>query len=115
MTEESGKVGMRPDQTYVRDNDRVDVLAKPLADGSVAISFINVSQNDKTEETAVDVALILQYLGEKMADRDAFAKAKSFTVKDLWTGEMTVNETGRFAVSRLEACDNVTVKVTPNA
>ncbi len=115
MTEESGKVGTRPDQTYVRDNDRVDVLAKPLADGSVAISFINISQNDKTEETAVDVALILQYLGEKMADRDAFAKAKSFTVKDLWTGEMTVNETGRFAVSRLEACDNVTVKVTPNA
>ncbi|MBP5670287.1 MAG: alpha-galactosidase, partial [Lachnospiraceae bacterium] len=44
MTDAYGKEGTRPDQTYIRDNDRVDVLAKPLADGSVALSFINLIQ-----------------------------------------------------------------------
>ena len=34
---------VEPDKTYLRDNDRLDVLAKPLADGSIALSFINVS------------------------------------------------------------------------
>ena len=115
MTEESGNVGVRPDQTYVRDNDRVDVLAKPLADGSIALTFLNLSQSPKTEEVAVDVALIRQYLGEKMVDGEAFAKAKSFCVKELWTGETSKNETGRFSVSRLDACDNICLKVTPNA
>ena len=115
MTEQSGKVGERPDQTYVRDNDRVDILAKPLADGSVALSFINLAQKAKDGEFGVDVATILKYVGAKMTDAAAFEKAAGYTVKDLWTKETSENATGHFAVKHLEACDNVTILVTPNA
>ena len=115
MVEQSGKVGVRPDQTYVRDNDRVDVLAKPLSDGSVALSFINLSQNRKEEEYAVSVDLILHWIGEKMARREKFAHAKNYKVTNLWTGEESTNESGRFAVTGLDGCDNLTIRVTPNA
>ncbi|MBO7335784.1 MAG: glycoside hydrolase family 27 protein, partial [Lachnospiraceae bacterium] len=37
------------DREYVTNNNRVDILAKPLSDGSIAISFINVSDHVKTE------------------------------------------------------------------
>ena len=115
MTEANGKVGTRPDQTYVRDNDRIDVLAKPLADGSVALSFFNLSQQEKKEAVSVDAALIVKYLGEKMVRPEAFAQAKSFTVTDLWTGETTKNETGSFGITSIEGCGDVTLKVMPNA
>ena len=114
LTDSNGKEGLGPDQAYVRDNERVDVLAKPLADGSIALSFLNLSQKEKSELAEVDVALILQYLGGKMKAKEAFEKAESFTVTDLWTGEVTKNLTGRFAAQGLEPCDNLTIKVTPN-
>ncbi|MBP5282291.1 MAG: alpha-galactosidase [Lachnospiraceae bacterium] len=115
ITEEVDGVKLAPDKAYERDNDRVDILAKPLADGSVALSFINLSQEKKDEEYGVTTQDILGFIGHKMANKEAFAGAKSFTVKDLWTGEVCENTTGRFAVSGLEGCDNVTIKVTPNA
>jgi alpha-galactosidase len=115
MTDAYGKEGTRPDKTYIRDNDRVDILAKPLADGSVALSFINLSQEEKAEGYGVDKATILEYIGDKMVRRDAFEKASSYEVTDLWTGESARNESGKFEVKALAACDNVTVKVTPYA
>jgi alpha-galactosidase len=115
MTEADGRVGTRPNQAYVRDNDRIDVLAKPLADGSVALSFFNLSQQEKKEAVAVDVARIVNYLREKMVRPEIFEQAKSFTVTNLWTGETTKNETGSFGVTSIEGCGDVTLKVTPNA
>lgn len=103
-----------PDKAYIRDNDRVDVLAKPLSDGSVALSFLNISQEAKEEGYQVDKALIASFIGEKMKDCDSFLNAKSYTVMDLWTGETTENADGVFAVKSLQACDNVTIKVVPN-
>ena len=50
-----------------------------------------------------------------MVRREKFANAKSYQVKDLWTGEVTVSETGRFSVNGLDGCDNLTILVTPNA
>ena len=115
MTDAYGNEGTRPDKTYIRDNDRVDILAKPLVDGSVALSFINLSQEEKAEGYCADKARILEYIGEKLVNRDAFANAKYFEVTDLWTGESTKCEDGRFEVKSLAACDNLTVKVTPYA
>ena len=111
MVDAYGREQTRVDQAYIRDNDRVDILAKPLADGSVALSFINLSQEKKTEGYSVTPEQILAGIGNKMADRAAFEKAKSFTVTDLWTGETVQNNTGKFAVDALEACDNVTWKI----
>lgn len=104
-----------PDTEYVTNRDRVDILAKPLSDGSVALSFLNVSEKEDNGAHSVDIDTILRFLGGKMTDKEAFAKAGSYTVTDLWTGEETINTTGVFGVSGLEACANVTVRVTANA
>ncbi|MBR6477459.1 MAG: alpha-galactosidase [Lachnospiraceae bacterium] len=115
ISEEVDGVKLAPDKAYERDNDRVDILAKPLSDGSVALSFINLSQARKDETYAVSVEEILGFIGKKMVNAAAFEGAKSYAVKDLWTGETSVNETRTFAVNGLEGCDNVTIRVTPNA
>ena len=105
-----------PDREYLTNIDRVDILAKPLSDGSVALSFINVSESEKTEGYSVDVAAILAGIGSKLpAGHKWGAGAKNFTVTDLWTGEVSENTTGVFGVETLDACDNVTIRVTPNA
>lgn len=103
-----------PDTAYITNRDRVDILAKPLCDGGVAISFINVSESRKDAVYSVKVEDLVQYLGSKMINKDAFTNAKSYTVIDLWTGKEVENTTGCFEVKALEACDNVTLKVIPH-
>lgn len=102
-----------PDTYYVRDINRVDIVAKPLSDGSVVISFINLSEEAQIEGYSVDVARIVKYIGHKMVQTDRFQNAQTFHVKDLWTGSTMNNETGIFTVPMLEACDNVTLQITP--
>ena len=101
-----------PDKEYIRDNNRVDILAKPLADGSVALSFINVSENDRNEEISADVRLITSYIGGKMKDAEAFKNAGAYTVTDLWTGETGEVTDGVFKVAGLKACGNVTIRIS---
>lgn len=102
-----------PDRIYIRDNDRVDILAKPLADGAVALSFINLSNEKKDEGYQVTREQICAAIGAKMEQRDAFLTAKSYRVTDLWNGCAQTNETGIFRVQSLEGCDNHTVKIVP--
>ncbi|SEQ04175.1 alpha-galactosidase [Lachnospiraceae bacterium NE2001] len=108
--------GVKPDTTYLRDNDRFDVLAKPLSDGSVALSFINVSMNFREDRISISPELIAQYLGDKMVDKDSFLGAAVYSVKNLWTKEevtMTKEEVAEkgFSVSGLAACDNLTLRI----
>lgn len=105
----------QPDTTYLRNNDRVDILAKPLADGSVALSFFNVSEVSKKGSYEISAAKLIEKIGQKMADAKTFADAKGYDVTDLWTGETKENTTGIFGVKELAACDNVTIRVTPRA
>ena len=98
----------RPDKEYIRDIDRVDILCKPLSDGRFALSFINVSLEDKNETYSIKVSDLKKALGDKIPE------GKSYFVKDVFTGETTENATGCFEVSGLKACDNVTVIVSPN-
>ena len=102
-----------PDKVYLRDNKRVDALAKPLSDGSVAVAFINLDTSDSQEKICVDKNLILKYLRDKMTDLDAFEKASSYSVKDLWSGDTFINEDGRFEVSGLKACDTKVWRIYP--
>ena len=106
-----------PDTVYIRNIDRVDILAKPLADGGVALSFINVSEEDRHPEEgfSVDKGRILAFIGKKMTAPESFAKAEKYIVTDLWSGEETTVTGGVFAVSELAACDNVTIKIMPYA
>lgn len=102
-----------PDTDYIRDNNRIDILAKPLSDGSIAVSFINLSEETRSEGYSIDVAEIIRYLGHKMLHADRFQNAQTFNVKDLWKGSTELNKTGVFTVPVLEACDNVTLQITP--
>lgn len=102
-----------PDTDYIMDNNRCDILAKPLADGSVALSFINLSDKNWHDSIDVNVTDIVNMIGTKMINANAFAKGDSYIVTDLWTGETSVNTNGYFEVTGLDAYANITVRITP--
>lgn len=102
-----------PDIDYIMDNNRCDILAKPLADGSVALCFINLSDKIRSDSIPVSVENIMAMIGAKINNGEAFSKAEAYTVKDLWTGKISKNSTGIFEISDLEAYGNVTILVTP--
>lgn len=106
----------QPDKEYITNNERVDILAKPLANGDVALSFINLSESANDGTYSVNVDTIMSYIGGKMADdavREAFENAEYYKVTDLWTDRVTLNRSGEFEVSGLEGCGNVTVRISP--
>lgn len=102
-----------PDTDYITNHDRCDILAKPLSDGSVAISFINVNDKEYAGTLSISAEQIVKLLGHKMVGADAFAGAKSYKITNLWSGQVTENTDGTFAVAGLAACDNVTIRVKP--
>lgn len=105
--------GEQPDTSYITDNDRVDILAKPLEDGGAALSFINLSGKRRDEKFTVRKEDIDRYIGHKMADRERFLNAAGYHVADLWTDSRSENATGSFSVNGLDAYDSVTYRITP--
>ena len=102
-----------PDTAYITNNNRIDILAKPLINGDIALSFINLSSSRDTKEHSVDARRIIDYIGHKMIDVDKFENAQSYYVTDLWTGEHTKNTSRIFSVTGINAYHNVTVRITP--
>ena len=103
------------DKDYITDCNRVDILAKPISDGSLALCFLNLSEEKKSGNFAVDLALIKKYLGSKLPA--AFYEAKSFEIVNLWSGEKScVNSDdeafGTFCIGELEGCGNLTIRIT---
>ena len=103
----------RPDQTYITDNNRVDVLAKPLADGSIAVSFFNLS-DDTSGEIVLSLTVVEKLLGNKIAGREKFFSAASYEAKDLWTKETVKISGGNISVKEIPPHGDVTFKVTPS-
>ena len=101
-----------PDTSYIVDNNRVDILAKPLADGSLALSFINLS-GERKGEYRVNAMDLIRKIGDKMINQDTFAQAEEYRVLDLWSEQVTVNATGSSGVDELTPYDSVTIRVTP--
>ncbi|WP_044956885.1 glycoside hydrolase family 27 protein [Butyrivibrio sp. LC3010] len=95
-----------PDKEYIRDINRIDVLAKPLSNGDFALSFINVSEEGKNEKISVSIEDIIGYFGEKIT------RADSYSVKNLWTKEVEENNSGIFEIDGIKACDNVTFRIS---
>ncbi|MBP5152462.1 MAG: hypothetical protein ILP13_06070, partial [Lachnospiraceae bacterium] len=56
---------------------------------------------------------ILSFLGGKLSDREALAKASCYLVKDLWTGEEEKGTERTFTVNSLEGCDCKVLRITP--
>lgn len=101
---------LSPDAEYIRDADRIDVLAKPLSDGSVAVSFINLSESNK--EASVDINLIVKMIGSKMKNTDSFSKASSFKAENLWTGEIGTVSEEQINSGVLPPHDNLTLRIS---
>ncbi|MBR4343511.1 MAG: glycoside hydrolase family 27 protein [Lachnospiraceae bacterium] len=91
-----------PSKEYITNNNRVDILVKPLSDGSAAISFINVSEISKEGSFSISADDI---------PFETFIKGKKYLVTDLWTGKESENTTGTFEVRSLPACDNYTIRI----
>ena len=106
--------GLRPDTTYITNNERVDILAKPLADGSVALGFFNLSSEDLNDPYFANTSDILEYLEDKMVSPEIFDTAKSFTVENLWTGEKYQDTSGVFESDNIKARDCMILRITPN-
>ncbi|MDR1157913.1 MAG: alpha-galactosidase [Oscillospiraceae bacterium] len=66
---------------------RMDIIAKPLANGDVAVMFVNVGSTTRTLGISADE--ILAGLAGKLADAEAFAAAETYTVKDLWSKSLS--------------------------
>lgn len=106
--------GEPADLTYLTDINRVDILVKPLANGDVAVSFVNVSEQEMDAGYSVTVPEILKAVGDKLPNTAVWANAKSFTVTDLWAGEVKSVTEPAFSVGKLAPCDNVTIRVKVN-
>ena len=104
---------INPDTAYITNNNRIDILAKPLANGDIALSFINLSSSRDTKEYSVDVNRIINYIGHKMVNVDKFENAASYRIMNLWTGKYTTSTSKVFSVTGIDAYDNVTIRVTP--
>lgn len=100
-----------PDTDYITNNNRCDILAKPLADNSIAISFINLSDNTWTNELCISVDCIIEKLGHKMPDAARFKTATSYVITDLWNGTVKEHSSTCFSVKQLSAHDNITIRV----
>ena len=97
-----------PSKDYITDIDRVDILVKPLSDGAMAVSFINVSERKQKGPFSIDIATLE---GVKTGNSGAEKKLSNIKITDLWTGEESIISDGVIRVESLDACDNYTVKV----
>lgn len=102
------------DREYIRDNDRVDVLVKPLADGSVALSIINLSNHRWNTTIELDLMSLINPILSKMCNAKkwmAVDSSSEYRISDLWNGEEKITD-GHIFIESLEAYDNMTVKIT---
>ena len=83
------------------------------SDNSVALSFINVSNENKSEVKSIDAETIVRYIGGKMPDKEAFLNAGQYKVIDLWTGNESINKSGKFEAESLDPADSLCIKVIP--
>jgi len=110
----SSLVESNPDTTYITNNDRVDILAKPLENGDIAVSFINLSMEKSEENYTIDFKTILDYLGDKIVNKDKYINAETFKAEDLWTGEVLILRDKKVSIKGLNPCDNVTYRISGN-
>ena len=104
---------------YLTNTNRIDIVAKPLVNGDVALTFINCGSTAAhgSKSASVDADTIIKYIGGVMADGNgkSFKNADEYIIKDLWTKEITYNTTGVFSVTDLGITDSLTIRITPKS
>lgn len=104
-----------PDTSYITNNRRVDILAKPLADGDVALCFVNLDDKTANGPFAVSAGLIETYIGAKMPPDKSFLRANHahYAVQDLWTKKTWQVFDGVFSLDEIDPWDSITLRVRP--
>lgn len=102
-----------PDKEYIRENNRIDILAKPLANGDIALGFFNLSKDIRTDDPSVTSDQIMNKIGGKAVNNELFEIAERYIIKDLYTGEVTETESNVFSAGILGVCDSKVIRITP--
>ena len=102
-----------PDKDYITNHERCDILVKPLADGSVAIAFINLSDHEWKESLCITTEQIVKAIGNKMMDAKKFETAKTYCVMNLWSKEQKELQEGIFKIDQLQAYESITLRIRP--
>lgn len=77
-----------PSKEYIRDNNRIDVLAKPLSGGRLAVAVYNLTAEICEEDINIDLDLIEGKLGEKFPDE--LKDAEKLKELNVWTGDASL-------------------------
>lgn len=103
-----------PSLEYIRDNNRVDILAKPLANGDIALGFFNLSENDHTDNITVSVDRIINAIDSIIctADKDRFLNAGAYRIKDLISKEYSEVQGSSISVDMLFGCGCRVFRIT---
>ena len=104
-----------PSTEYIRDNNRVDVLAKPLSNGDIALAIFNLKSEEHTDKVIVTVDQIISAIGNKMnkSASDKFKNASTYQLKDLFSKECTDTSEKNFSIDSISACDCLIYRITP--
>ena len=75
-----------PSKEYIRNNDRIDVLAKPLFGGRLALAVYNLSDETANENIRIDRNTVIERLGDLFPEE--LKNVKTVRIKNVWTGEL---------------------------
>ena len=114
--------GVPTDKDYIQDNERVDVLVKPLSDGGFAVSVINLSETNKSESFEIAIGRLLDGVNRSLkqagyspedfsVETPVTTYGREYAVEDLWDGKLT-SVSHSIQVPALSPCDSITLKLT---
>ena len=98
-----------PSKDYIRDNKRIDVLVKPLSDGSIAVGFFNLDKEDRSD----DICISFDEIEAKMDIPSGFLSSDEYRIKDLKSKETWNSCEKRIRLSSIKGCASYLVKITP--
>jgi alpha-galactosidase len=114
--------GVPTDKDYIQDNERVDVLVKPLSDGGFAVSVINLSETNKSEPFEIAIGRLLDGVNRSLkqagyspedfsVETPVTTYGREYAVEDLWSDKLT-SVSHSIQVPPLSPCDSITLKLT---
>ena len=91
------------------------MLAKPLDNGDIAIAFFNLKSEEYKDNISISANQIISSFGNKMSQSaaEAFRKASSYELKDLFSKEFTKHSGKDFSIDLISACDCKVYRISP--
>ncbi len=101
-----------PSTEYITDNDRIDVLVKPLFNGDIALSVINLSEKE-LEMPEIDIKTVINDIADKMGNYEAFTNSVNFSIFDFWTKKELLLPDSVIKTRKLLPHDTYSVRISP--